>query len=100
MATSDTLPDPIIPTLLARNRRWVSDMKKKHGDDFFKRSAESQQPKVLWIGWCAHPTRDRFKDELVKSTHLYPNSADSRVPESVILDCLPGEIFAHRNIAK
>jgi len=75
MATSDTILDPIIPALFERNKQWVSKMLQRD-PDFFKESAKDQKPKVLWIG-CA----------------------DSRVPGSVILDCLPGEIFVHRNIA-
>jgi len=44
--------------------------------DFFKKSAEGQSPKLLWIG-CA----------------------DSRVPESIVMAAKPGDIFVHRNIA-
>jgi len=71
-----TNPDTsIISKLFESNRKWASDVAQSK-PDFFTVSAKEQQPKVLWIG-CA----------------------DSRVPESVILACAPGDIFVHRNIA-
>ncbi|KAF7797576.1 hypothetical protein EIP86_008776 [Pleurotus ostreatoroseus] len=64
-----------ISLLKEQNRQWAQDVIGRD-KDFFTQSAKGQQPKILWIG-CA----------------------DSRVPESVILECMPGAIFAHRNIA-
>ena len=61
--------------LLLRNEAWANE-KKAHEPDFFKKLAAGQAPSILWIG-CS----------------------DSRVPESVISDSEPGEIFVHRNIA-
>ncbi|EJD04756.1 carbonic anhydrase [Fomitiporia mediterranea MF3/22] len=61
--------------LLSSNAQWAADVS-KHEPGFFTECAKGQAPKVLWIG-CA----------------------DSRVPESVIMACKPGEIFVHRNIA-
>jgi hypothetical protein len=70
---------PNIPALQGffdNNGKWA-DAVSQHDSKFFQQSAEGQQPKVLWIG-CA----------------------DSRVPESVLMACKPGEVFVHRNIAK
>lgn len=57
------------------NGKWAEAVS-QHDSSFFQKSAEGQKPKVLWIG-CA----------------------DSRVPESVVMACKPGEVFVHRNIA-
>jgi len=68
---------PIIAELQAANKVWRDGILQKD-PGFFKRSADTKQaPGILWIG-CA----------------------DSRVPESVVLAQLPGQLFVHRNIAK
>ena len=64
-----------IQRLLDNNAEFVTE---KLGVDpeFFIKSAQGQQPKILWIG-CS----------------------DSRVPPNEITKTDPGEIFVHRNIA-
>ncbi|KAF8484188.1 carbonic anhydrase [Gautieria morchelliformis] len=61
--------------LLPNNSIWAADVSRKD-PKFFKVLAEGQSPQTLWIG-CS----------------------DSRVPETVITGCRPGDIFVHRNIA-
>ncbi|KAF9530231.1 carbonic anhydrase [Crepidotus variabilis] len=61
--------------LLQGNAQWAASTKKDN-TTFFQTSAKGQDPKVLWYG-CA----------------------DSREPESVITNSIPGDIFVHRNIA-
>lgn len=61
--------------LLSANAQWAVDVEGRH-PGFFKQLARGQSPEVLWIG-CA----------------------DSRVPESLVSACRPGELFVHRNIA-
>ncbi|THH27234.1 hypothetical protein EUX98_g6960 [Antrodiella citrinella] len=61
--------------LLTNNKAWAAEVESKH-PGFFNQSAEGQHPKALWLG-CS----------------------DSRVPESVITNVLPGVIFTQRNIA-
>lgn len=64
-----------VSDLLDQNRQWATD--KVAGDpEYFRRHTEGQKPRLLWIG-CS----------------------DSRVPAEQILNCGPGEIFIHRNIA-
>lgn len=64
-----------VQDLLERNREWAAEVEQEN-PGFFKRSAEGQSPRYLWIG-CA----------------------DSRVPASRVLNLPPGELFVHRNIA-
>ncbi len=61
--------------LFENNRRWVME-RLLDDPDYFKRLAELQAPKYLWIG-CS----------------------DSRVPANQIIGLMPGEVFVHRNIA-
>ncbi|GAB2502058.1 MAG: carbonic anhydrase [Cytophagales bacterium] len=61
--------------LLLQNKAW-SEEKIQTDKDFFKRLANQQKPKFLWIG-CS----------------------DSRVPANEITGTDPGEVFVHRNIA-
>ncbi len=66
---------PGIQDILANNQRWVAD-RNAEDPEFFKRMADGQQPRYLFIG-CS----------------------DSRVPSSNITGTGPGEMFVHRNIA-
>ena len=61
--------------LLDNNRRWA-ERKLLLDKDYFKRLAQGQSPKQMWIACC-----------------------DSRVPPSVICDMEPGSLFVHRNVA-
>lgn len=61
--------------LLDYNKAWAQQKKSKE-PDYFKDLSKEQNPNFLWIG-CA----------------------DSRVPETQIVQHNPGDIFVHRNIA-
>ncbi|KAJ3511056.1 hypothetical protein NLJ89_g4316 [Agrocybe chaxingu] len=61
--------------MLSSNEAWAEE-RRKSNPTCFERMAAGQSPHTLWIG-CA----------------------DSRVPESIITNSQPGEIFVHRNIA-
>lgn len=61
--------------LFENNARWAKE-KLKSDPELFKRLAEKQMPKYLWIG-CA----------------------DSRIPANEVLGLEPGEVFVHRNVA-
>jgi carbonic anhydrase len=61
--------------LQRRNRAWAA-ARVEADPEFFTRLMGKQEPHLLWIG-CA----------------------DSRVPAEQILDCGPGELFIHRNVA-
>lgn len=61
--------------LLDRNVAWV-DRKTADDPDFFRRMAEQQMPRYLWV-----------------------SCSDSRITANDVLDLDPGEIFVHRNIA-
>jgi len=64
-----------INEIMANNRQWVAT-KNSEDPEFFKRLANGQTPRYLFIG-CS----------------------DSRVPASGITGTGPGEMFVHRNIA-
>lgn len=57
------------------NKKWATQYSEQ-APDFFSKCAKGQAPPILWLG-CA----------------------DSRVPETTVLGCKPGDIFTHRNIA-
>ncbi|KAJ7219470.1 carbonic anhydrase [Mycena pura] len=68
-------PHPALYKFFAFNAEWAKRVESQE-PGFFAESAAGQAPQILWIG-CS----------------------DSRVPESVVTACRPGEIFVHRNIA-
>lgn len=61
--------------IFERNLAWVKRTRESD-PEFFDRLGAGQDPAYLYIG-CA----------------------DSRVPANVIMDCQPGEVFVHRNVA-
>ncbi|OAK96496.1 carbonic anhydrase [Phaeosphaeriaceae sp. SRC1lsM3a] len=69
-----TYIDPL-DHLLAGNRHYVQRTTEADPNTFVD-LAKGQAPEILWIG-CA----------------------DSRVPETTVCNCKPGDIFVHRNIA-
>ena len=64
-----------VADLLQKNKAWSASFTSTK-PELAAQLAQTQTPKILWIG-CA----------------------DSRVPESVVCDANPGEIFVTRNIA-
>ena len=67
--------DTPISAVLERNRAWA-ERQKQENPQLLPTSGSGQHPQILWIG-CS----------------------DSRVPETTVLDLLPGDLFVHRNIA-
>jgi carbonic anhydrase len=61
--------------MLVANVAWAHETATRD-PEFFNQLARGQKPHVLWIG-CS----------------------DSRVPAETITDCVPGDLFVHRNIA-
>ncbi|ORX96332.1 carbonate dehydratase [Basidiobolus meristosporus CBS 931.73] len=61
--------------MLQRNKEWAAKVQNEQ-PEFFANSAKGQSPKILWIG-CS----------------------DSRVPAEHIVQCAPGDLFVHRNVA-
>jgi carbonic anhydrase len=64
-----------IKKLLLENKAWAQGHLQMD-PEYFENMAKDQNPDILWIG-CA----------------------DSRVPPDEILNCKPGSLFVHRNIA-
>ncbi len=64
-----------IDKIFKNNEKWIDD-KLNRQSDYFKKLAEGQDPKILYIG-CS----------------------DSRVTAEELMGAAPGEVFVHRNIA-
>jgi len=64
----------MIDELFDRNVAWATG-KTRSDPDYFRRLAEQQSPRYLWVG-CS----------------------DSRVPANDIVGVDPGEVFVHRNV--
>ncbi|KAK9702487.1 hypothetical protein K7432_011218 [Basidiobolus ranarum] len=67
--------DDRLGDMLNKNKKWAK-MIQTEQPEFFATSAKGQCPKILWIG-CS----------------------DSRVPAEQVVQCAPGDLFVHRNIA-
>ena len=67
--------EAVLDELFDNNLAWAS-AKTAHDPGFFRRLAEQQTPRFLWVG-CS----------------------DSRVPANDVVGLDPGELFVHRNIA-
>ncbi len=68
-------PDTVLDELFDKNLAWAN-AKNEKDPTFFRRLAEQQAPRFLWVG-CS----------------------DSRVPANDVVGLDPGELFVHRNIA-
>lgn len=66
--------DPI-DRIVAGNRLFAQKTSEANPNAFLELT-KGQWPEILWVG-CA----------------------DSRIPETTVCDCMPGDIFVHRNIA-
>jgi carbonic anhydrase len=64
-----------IQQIFANNRKWI-ESKLSSDSEYFKKLAEGQNPRILYIG-CS----------------------DSRVTAEELMGVQPGEVFVHRNIA-
>ncbi|KAI9846239.1 MAG: hypothetical protein M1837_004228 [Sclerophora amabilis] len=69
--------DATLEKCLERNKTWADNIVQTGVlPNLFKNATKGQHPRIIWFGCC-----------------------DSRVPETSLLDLLPGDVFVHRNIA-
>lgn len=89
----------VLDALLKSNATWAAAVNEKE-PELFATLTKAQAPKVLWLGWSVRlsdPCKNTPADRPRHSDFLI-YSADSRIPESVVLAAKPGDVFVHRNI--
>ena len=101
MSITVKIPNPSPSDLLDGNRKWATQLEERI-PGFFGSSAGEQQPRVSHV-IIFHAKRDeprRYITSLKPKQVIWIGCVDSRVPETLLTNALPGQIFTHRNIAK
>jgi carbonic anhydrase len=94
MAVERRNPGP--SKLLSDNAKWARNLSSED-PTFFSRTAQEQTPKVI-IKNSSLGVKIRYNEPDLQV--FWIGCSDSRVPEGVITNAMPGDIFADRNIAK